>query len=182
MTLDEARTILKNPRNHTIRESGHAAVVLGKFYRTPEGKRLLRPATDLIGPTRTPTRDAAPGPSPFVEGPAGVRADYRQARSPERAGGGLKPEGGAVGATLVMKLPGPATAYFIALDPNDGSAALYRSSDVEGIADLGQGEGKPTRTRDFVSIARQRVMAEQQHNQRWAKSISDFWKKQQSSS
>ena len=48
--------------------------------------------------------------------------------------------GGAVGSVLVQKLPGPVTSYYIDLDPDTGSAALYRTIDADGV---GEGMAAP---------------------------------------
>jgi uncharacterized protein len=66
------------------------------------------------------------------------RQPSRDAVDPDLSGAtemGTKP-GAPAGATLVAKLPGPTSAYFIAAD-GDGTACLYRSSDIEGVLDPG---------------------------------------------
>jgi hypothetical protein len=117
-----------------------------------------------------PTRDAA---TTFVEGERAVREDYRQARllhNIGKGGGGDFP----AGAELVMKLPGPASAYFIAAD-GDGTACLYRASDVDGRLDPGRTvTGGPS----FIADARERVRREQARNKQWAAGIARFWQQQ----
>ena len=54
-------------------------------------------------------------------------------------GMGSNPES-PTGAQLVMLLPGPASAYFIANVGAD-STGLFRSSDVDGVLDPGTGGG-----------------------------------------
>jgi hypothetical protein len=76
------------------------------------------------------TRDQ-PSPS----GMAGYSFETPEQSEMGNRKGGVRP----VGATLVQRLPGPASAYFIGIDDTTGSAALYRSSDIEGRQEMSKG-------------------------------------------
>jgi hypothetical protein len=107
------------------------------------------------------------------EGGGGARADYIESKRPQnigKSGGGDYPSG----AALVMRLPGPVSAYFIAAD-GDGAACVYRSSDVDGALDPGRAL-KGDRTADaFRLAARERVEREQAAGRAMAAGIADFW-------
>jgi hypothetical protein len=125
------------------------------------------------GSVRQFTRDAEP--SPFIEGAAGVRADYREALSHERTEGGLNP-GGGVGPRRILRLDGPASAYQI-ISSADGETWLCFSGKIDGSMDPGAISDVRTRTRD---AARARAEIEQARSAAWAKDIADFWKRQRS--
>jgi hypothetical protein len=67
----------------------------------------------------------------------GTRDDNAaEIKAGEQGTNGAQRADGRVGAKLVQKLPGPASAYFIAI-ADDGSTGLYRSADVDGQMDPG---------------------------------------------
>jgi hypothetical protein len=161
MDLAEARDLLTH-RRCTLHEHAAAASYLSSYY-AHEGKHLLRPV-DL-------TKDAVAA-GPFREGIGEIRADIRQARQPHnigKIGGGDFP----AGAELVMKLPGPVTAYFIAADAY-GNACVYAYASIDKKIDPGTAI---TGSR-FVKDARQRAAAEQARNKHWAAGVASFWAQQ----
>jgi hypothetical protein len=129
MKLDEARSIVaQQTRDYQAWQK--AGAVLGKHYR--DNRHLL-----------TPVRDAAPKSvlaMTDVELDAELRRAFGGRRARDQVGSSYAPTttamgadpGGGVGATMVMRLDGPVTAYFIATDPETGAAALYRAADVDG--------------------------------------------------
>ena len=65
-----------------------------------------------------------------------IRGQYRETLTEQATEGGTDP-GSPSGAQLVMLLPSPVSAYFIANAEGD-NAGLYRSSDVDSVFDPGR--------------------------------------------
>jgi hypothetical protein len=128
MDLAEARHILKR-RTGSMHEHAAAATFLHSYY-VNERPDLLR---------RVSFSDAPP-----IKGTPNISGTEPPDFDTELTGGGTKP-GSRSGAKLMVRLPGPATSYFIANDGADGTG-LYRHADIENVG-VGMG-GRKIDTRD----------------------------------
>jgi hypothetical protein len=141
MSLEEARRVLKHGASFYSEWSAAGAVVYENHMRTAHPEEKLHYVRDTRPPHRRKEtsretvdrlarewRDAKPylrdEPLPL---PGGNNITE----------GGSAPDSRAVGSRLVTRLPGPASSYFISLDPETGQAALFQTVDADGAMDPG---------------------------------------------
>lgn len=141
MTFSEAVRILKSPHVPGIEGYITHATASATYY------------AHHISRTDHPVRDNEWRERPVLSGGGAADTPEVDPRRPRSGVLGAQ-EASRSGATLVQRLPGPASAYFVqAL--GDGSTGLYRTAEADGALD----PGKVNVGNGFTGDARRRIIA-----------------------